>query len=50
MATFVVYCPRCDKAFTSEKSRRNAIIKLGAHVKKHPDYVPELHDEIDGPQ
>jgi len=47
MATHIAYCPRCDRAFTSLKSMKKAKAMVEAHVRKHPDYVPELHSEID---
>ena len=50
--TFTAYCNRCDRGFlatgaTQEKAKYAAIQLLEAHVVKHPDYVPELHSEID---
>lgn len=34
----MVYCPRCDKSFTSI-TRVAAMVKMRAHVKKaHPEY------------
>ena len=36
-----------DMGETQEKAKFNAIALLEAHVVKHPDYVPELHSEID---
>ena len=41
----IVYCPRCDRPFTSKTSRAAAIRAMGAHVKKaHPEYLPMMKD------
>lgn len=53
MFTATAYCNRCDRAFvgTSVVSQVVAdnlsLVLLEQHVVKHPDYVPELHSEID---
>lgn len=34
-----VYCPRCDRGFTSMKSKKDAMLNMEKHVKNaHPDY------------
>jgi hypothetical protein len=49
----VSYCNRCDRGFEALSSVSKAAAKamadkaLEEHVVKHPDYVPELHSEID---
>jgi len=47
MSEFVAYCNRCDRGFVSTISQEDAERILEEHVVKHPDYVPELHSEID---
>lgn len=40
-----VYCPRCDRPFTST-TRVAAMVRMRAHVKKaHPDYDPKWEEE-----
>ena len=51
--TDVAYCNRCDRGFVGGsnvsylEAYRASRALLEAHVVKHPDYVPELHSEID---
>lgn len=49
---FTAYCNRCDRGFvgvgaTQQAAKDAGLALLEAHVVKHPDYVPELHSEID---
>lgn len=40
-----VYCPRCDREYTSEVSRADAMEKVKKHVpEQHPDHDPEWWD------
>ena len=51
--TGIAYCNRCDRPqygfspVSQEIADQAALANLEAHVVKHPDYVPELHSEID---
>lgn len=47
-----VYCNRCDREFvgtgpTYAEAREAGLKIVDAHAKKHPDYSPSLHSEID---
>lgn len=40
-----VYCPKCDKPFSSKFTRHAAMQKVEAHLKKaHPEYYPMYED------
>lgn len=40
-----VYCPRCDRAFTSPLSRVYAMGLLNRHIRKaHPEFIPLWFD------
>lgn len=43
---YTAYCPRCNRGFRSTTPEK-AVVRMEKHVKKHPDYVPELHNEQD---
>jgi hypothetical protein len=50
--TWIAYCNRCDRGFTAtaltvELAKKLAIAKMSEHAKKHDDYSPSLHNEID---
>lgn len=39
---YVFFCPRCDRKYTSEKSREDVREQVKTHVAgAHPDYDPE---------
>jgi len=46
MELFTAYCPRCDRPYTST-SPEKAFSKMEKHLKKHPDYDPDLQGEVD---
>lgn len=41
----IVYCPRCDRLYYSDKSHAESMRIMEEHLKKaHPDYLPMYED------